>query len=346
MQRWIMSIDFKCERLVARSCSSDGSEEIERQLEIRFDPLLGVSARIAQGVSLPKAEPSALALFQAPDPKCPFCPQRLSEVTPRILPTICAEGRIPQGETILFPNIVPYSQYAAVAIFSARHWLALRDFTPRLIADNVAAALRFVRQVYDVDRRVRYCAYNVNYLYPSGGSLPHPHAQIFADPYPTTMMRLLYQAGERYWSEHGCSFWEALVDAEEQRSERFVGRIGTTSWMTAFAPLGFNEVRAVVSGRETFLNLTDDDTEALALGISRVLSWYEASGYNSFNLAFYSGALSGAPSFRPNLTMVTRSALIPNYRSDAMHLERLHWEAAVDRPPEALAAELRHHFAG
>ena len=42
--------------------------------------------------------------------------------------------------------------------------------------------------------------------------------------------------------------------------------------------------------------------------------------------------------------MVTRSALVPNYRSDAMHLERLHWEAAVDRPPEALAAELRDHF--
>ena len=66
--------------------------------------------------------------------------------------------------------------------------------------------------------------------------------------------------------------------------------------------------------------------------------------FNSFSLALYSGPLSGAPGFRANLTMVTRSALIPNYRSDAMHLERLHWEAAVDRPPEALAAELRDHF--
>jgi len=46
-----------------------------------------------------------------------------------------------------------------------------------------------------------------------------------------------------------------------------------------------------------------------------------------------------------NLVMVTRSALVPNYRSDAMHLERLHWEAAVDRHPEALAAELRDRFA-
>ena len=201
-----------------------------------------------------------------------------------------------------------------------------------------------MRQVCDVDGGVQHCAYNINYLYPSGGSLPHPHAQIFVDPYPTTMMRLQYRASERYWSEHGRSFWEALIEAEERRGERFVGRIGATSWITAFAPLGFNEVRAVVSGRETFLDLTDEDAEALALGVSRVLSWYEASGYNSFNLAFYSGPLSGAHYFRPNLIMVTRSALVPNYRSDAMHLERLHWEAAVDRPPEALAAELRGHF--
>ena len=337
-------IDFRSEQLIARVRSSDGSGEVERRLEVRFDPLLGTTARIAQGVSLPTAGPSALAPFQPEDPKCPFCLPRLLEVTPRILPNICVDGRIRQGETTLFPNVVPYSQYAAVAPFSTRHWLALRDFTPRLIADNLAAALRYVRHVHDVDGGVQHCAYNINYLYPSGGSLPHPHAQIFADPYPTTMMRLQYQAGERYWSEHGGSFWEALVEAEERRGERFVGRIGASSWITAFAPLGFNEVRAVVSGRETFLDLTDDDAEALALGVSRVLSWYEASGYNSFNLAFYSGPLGGAHYFRPNLITVTRSALVPNYRSDAMHLERLHWEAAVDRPPEALAAELRDHF--
>ncbi len=313
---------------------------------MRFDPLLGTTARVAQGVSLPKAEPSALAFFQAADPKCPFCLPRLLELTPRILPTICSGGRIRQGETTLFPNVVPYSQYAAVAIFSARHWLALHDFTPRLIADNLAAALRYMRQVYDVDGGVPHCAYNINYLCPSGGSLPHPHAQIFADPYPTTMMRLQYQAGERYWSEHSRPFWEDLIKAEERLGERFVGRIGATSWITAFAPLGFNEVRAIVSDRGTFLDLTNDDVEAIALGVSRVLSWYDASGYNSFNLAFYSGPLSGTHYFRPNLVMMTRSALVPHYRSDAMYLERLHWEAAVDRHPEALAAELREYFPG
>jgi galactose-1-phosphate uridylyltransferase len=41
--------------------------------------------------------------------------------------------------------------------------------------------------------------------------------------------------------------------------------------------------------------------------------------------------------------MVTRSGLVPFYRSDAMYLERLHWEAAVDRTPEENAREVRQH---
>ena len=114
-----MSIDFKCERLVARSCSSDGSEEFERQVEVRFDPLLGTTARVAQGVSLSKAEPLAPEFIRANDPACPFCPQRLSELTPRMLPTICVDGRIRQGETTLFPNIVPYWAPRFIPISSA-----------------------------------------------------------------------------------------------------------------------------------------------------------------------------------------------------------------------------------
>jgi len=338
-------MDFRRESLIARFRSPDGTEEVGRQLEVRFDPLLGTSARIAEGVKLPKAVPGALDFLRGADPDCPFCPGRLERLTPQLPRSVAPEGRIRHGEAVLFPNLVPYSQYAAVAIFSGRHWLALPDFSPALIADNLAVTLSFVRAVRRIDEEVRNCAYNVNYLYPAGGSLPHPHAQAYLDRHPTTMTRLLCEAGARYRAQHGRSFWEALVEAEEERAERFVGRIGATSWMTAFAPLGFNEVRAVVSGRETLLDLTEDEVAALALGISRVLAWYEASGCDSFNLALYSGPLGSAGGFRVNLVMMTRSALASHYRSDAMYLERLHWEAAVDRAPEALAAELRRRFA-
>ena len=49
---------------------------------------------------------------------------------------------------------------------------------------------------------------------------------------------------------------------------------------------------------------------------------------------------------RVNLTMVTRTAMTPFYRSDSMHMERLHWEAALDRTPEEVAADVREFFRG
>jgi galactose-1-phosphate uridylyltransferase len=157
------------------------------------------------------------------------------------------------------------------------------------------------------------------------------------------MMRFQFDAGERYWQQNGTNFWEDLVTAERERHERFIWDVGSTAWMTAFAPVGFNEMRAVVRGRETLLQLDDADVAAVAAGISRVLQWYGAVGYNSFNVSLLSGRLDGSASFRVNLVMVTRTAMLPHYRSDSMYLERLHWEAAVDRAPEGIATELRNY---
>ena len=337
-----MPIQFRSEKLQARSLTPDGSQTKVRSVEVRYDPLLGTTSRIAESVNLQTADAAALERFQLPDGSCPFCSTQVVQVTPCIDPNVSDEPRILTGETVLFPNLVPYSQYAAVAIFTTRHWLSINEFSPKLIADNLTACIRYIRVVYASDPRARYCAWNVNYLFPSGGSLPHPHAQVFLDPIPTTMMRFQFEAGERYWQENGTSFWEDMATTERQRNERFVWDLGSTAWMTAFAPIGFNEVRAVVRGRETLLRLNNADVEDVAAGISRVLRWYCALGYNSFNVSLFSGPLEGSASFRVNLVMVTRTAMLPYYRSDSMHLERLHWEAAVDRAPEKSAAELRN----
>ncbi len=338
-------IRFHSEQITASFLAPDGSE-MTKSLEVRFDPLLGTSSRIAEGVVLSKADESALALLQAPNANCPFCPDQIRRVTPKILQPIHPDGRLEQGESTLFPNLVPYSQYAAVSVFSRRHWLALNDFTPQLLLDNLAVAVEYVRKVHAFDPKAENCAYNINYLYPSGGSLPHPHAQVYLDPYPTTLMRLQHDASTAYWTAHGRPYWEELVEAEGARRLRLVARIGRSAWITAFAPIGFNEVRAVVSGCETLLELTEDDLKALSAGISRVLQWYELTGYNSFNLALYSGPLNNSRGGRVHLSMITRTAMLPYYRSDAMHMERLHWEAAVDRAPESIADDLRVYFAG
>jgi UDPglucose--hexose-1-phosphate uridylyltransferase len=336
-------IVFHSDRIAARFLLPDGSETT-KSLEIRFDPLLGTSSRIAEGVILTKADESALAPLQAPNSACPFCPDRISSVTPKVLQRIHINGRLERGESVLFPNLVPYSKYAAVAVFSSQHWLPLNEFTPQRLFQNLSVTVEYVQRVHRFDPGAQHCAYNINYLYPSGGSLPHPHAQVYLDPYPTSLVRLQAEANSAYWTAHGRSYWEDLATVEEARGERFVARIGSTTWITAFAPIGFNEVQSFVSGRETLLDLTEDDLNALSNGISRVLRWYESIGYNSFNLALYSGQLSNSSGWRVHLSMITRTAMLPYYRSDAMHLERLHWEAAVDRLPEEIAADLRAYF--
>jgi len=337
-------IQFRSEQITARFLAPDGVE-VTKSLDVRFDPLLGTSSRIAEGVVLSKADEGALAPLRAPNLSCPFCPDRIRSVTPKVLEPIHYGGHLERGESVLFPNLVPYSQYAAVAVFSQQHWLALDGFTPQRLLDNLAVAVDYVRKVHAFDPRAENCAYNINYLYPSGGSLPHAHAQVYLDPHPTTLMRLQREASTAYWTAQGRAYWEDLVETEEARGLRFVARVGRSAWITAFAPLGFNEVRAVVSGCETFLDLTDDDLNSLSAGIARVLQWYELTRYNSFNLALYSGPLNASRGWRVHLSMISRTAMLPYYRSDAMHMERLHWEAAVDRPPERIADDLRAHFA-
>jgi len=338
-----MPIRFLSDRVEAGALAPEGPERWTRAVEVRVDPLLGTTSRIAEGVRLQTTQGGARARLPGADASCPFCGDRIERATPRIDPRLSDEPRIAVGETVLFPNLVPYSRYAAVAVFTREHWLELDGFTAGRIADNLSASLRYVRTVRAAAADAAFAAWNVNYLYPSGGSLPHPHAQVFLDPWPTTRMRLEQDAAERYLGEHGTCFWEDLADAERERDERFLWDAGATSWMTAFAPMGFNEVRAVVRNRETLLDVTEAEVDALATGMARVLGWYARRGYDSFNASLVSGPLGGGAAHRVHLTMVTRSALAPYYRSDAMYLERLHWEAAVDQAPEELASEARAH---
>ncbi len=339
-----MAIQFRSETLLSRFQNPGDETHSERKLQVRFDPLLGITSRIAEGVKLPRRTAGAQSPLQESDPNCPFCADRIYKVTPRFAREITPAGRIQVGDTVVFPNLVPYSKHAAVAVFTTRHWLDVREFTPALIADNLMASLEYIRAVYAADPDARFCAYNVNYLYPSGGSLPHPHSQAYLDPYPTSMMRMQHAAVEAYREANGSGFWSDLVAEETARAQRLICREGPIVWLTPFAPIGFNEVRAILCERPTLLDLSSADVEGLASGISRVLAWYDSIGYDSFNLAMYSGELGKPGADGVNLAMITRTAMTPFYRSDAMHLERLHWEAALDRTPEDVAADVRKYF--
>ena len=82
----------------------------------------------------------------------------------------------------------------------------------------------------------------------------------------------------------------------------------------------------------------------LGRGLALALAVYAELGFQGFNLALY-GAPSSTPGYPLNLRLVARSTIGALRRSDVMWSERLHWEAATDLAPEALAETARQRFA-
>jgi galactose-1-phosphate uridylyltransferase len=106
--------------------------------------------------------------------------------------------------------------------------------------------------------------------------------------------------------------------------------------LASFAPIGPAELRAFVFDAASLAELDDPLVTELARGLSLALHLYAELGFQSFNLAVHS-ATSGMGNDPLVLRMVARTYFGSLLRSDAMWSERLHWEAAVDLAPEAVA---------
>jgi len=315
-----------------------GFEPTSAELEVRWDPLTGNSARLVRGPGplLPPSELDLEAVGERLAENCPFCTERIDEMTPRLSPAVWPEGRIRRGDAVLFPNLLAYAAHSSVSVYSPElHYLPLGRITPRLVADNLATQVAFDRAVMRSDPRAVWASINANHMLPSGGSLFHPHLQGSVDPVPTTLQRLLADVPPERFREY--------LRAERAAGERHLGNTGSVEWLTSFAPIAPAELRAFVPEVSSPAELDDALVEELAHGIATALGLYAELGFESFNMAIY-GAPPGTEGYPLNLRLACRSNLEPLYRSDAMYLERLHWEAAVDVEPEELAERAGDRF--
>jgi UDPglucose--hexose-1-phosphate uridylyltransferase len=308
------------------------------ELEVRWDPLTGQSARLVRGPG-PLLPPSDLDLQEVGErfaESCPFCAARIEQMTPRLSPRVWPDGRIRHGEAVLFPNLLAYAAHSSVSVYSPDiHYLPLGEMTPRLVADNLATQVAFDRAVLRSDPKAVWASINANHMLPSGGSLFHPHLQGSVDPVPTTMQRLLADVPAERFDEY--------LLAERDAGERHLGNTGRVEWLASFAPIAPAELRAFVPGLCSPAELEDSLVEELGYGIATALGLYAELGFESFNMAIY-GAPPGTDGYPLNLRLGCRSNLEPLYRSDAMYLERLHWESAVDVIPEELAERAGDRF--
>jgi len=330
-------MELKSEVLTAEMLEPGSGELVRTPIEVRFDPLTGHSSRVLPERGLMPVNDFDLAAFarESAD-RCPFCPDRIDELTPRLPAAIDSDGHIARGAAVLFPNLHAYSPHSSVSVYSPRlHYLPLGEMTEPLIADNLATQVVFARAVMAADEDARWASINANHMLPSGSSLFHPHLQGVVDPQPTTFQRLLADVpAERF---------DAYLEAERRSGARYLGNTGEVEWLVSFAPIAPAELRAFFAGCSSPVELDDGLIRELAHGLALALGAYAEMGFESFNLAIY-GAPPETNGYPLNLRLACRSNLQPFYRSDSTFLERLHWEGAVDLAPESVAERIGNRF--
>ena len=330
-------MELELRLLNAEMVAPETGELISTPIEIRIDPVTGHTSRILPGRGLmPPNDYDLEAFARENQASCPFCPERIDRLTPKLPPAIDAEGRICQGEAVLFPNLHAYSSHSCVSVYSPRlHYLPLDRITPHLLADNLSTQVAYARAVMAVDPKSCWASVNANHMLPSGSSLFHPHLQGIVDPEPTTVQRQL--------ADVPSARFDAYLEVERRSGERWLTNTGGVEWVVSFAPIAPAEVRGFVRSVSSPAELEEDLIAEVADGLVRALHAYAEMGYESFNLAMY-GAPPGTGGYPLNLRIACRSNLKPFYRSDSTFLERLHWEGAVDLRPEAIADRIRDRF--
>lgn len=264
--------------------------------EIRRDPLTGRSARICHFMKLSWPKPDFEKLVMETERGCPFCPQKVHQATPCFPETLLPEGRLTSGDMVLFPNLAPYDSISAVAVMGAAHYLPMTAISVRRMAAGFRLALDFFRHLEKTGHPESvYHVVNWNYMPPSGSSIIHPHLQVFATSFAPNLMRQELEASEAYAEHTGASYWDDLVSREQSEGRRFLGRLGRTSWLSAYAPMGVaGDVVAVVDGTCCTLDLTAADLGDLANGLKRVMAAYDRMGIYSFNMNFFTGCSGDA----------------------------------------------------
>jgi len=316
--------------------------------EIRTDSLTGRSARICHFMKLDWQKPDFDALVAGTEKSCPFCPDKVMQITPSFPPEVLPEGRLISEDRVLFPNIAPYDSLGAVATMGSRHFIPMTELEPERIAAAFRLAMRFFRAVHQNGHPESvYHLINWNYMPVAGSSLIHPHLQVFATSFAPNLMRAELAAAAAYRQANGKNYWDDLVESEKAAGTRYLGRTGRTHWLSTYAPMGVaGDVLGVTEGVSATLELSDQDLNDIAAGLTRAMAAYDRMGIYSFNMNFFAGAVGDAHArfhllFSPR-TFFNQALGTP----DIGALRNLYNETLCMAFPEEIATMLSPYFSG
>jgi UDPglucose--hexose-1-phosphate uridylyltransferase len=343
-----MPIAFKSERKTVEVLAADGTP-MSYELEYRWDPLTSRLSVICPHLKKKWTEFYSVRddewlteMVEASKDNCPFCRPLIDQIAAKFSPDQLDEETITVNGVMVFPNLYPRTDFEAVITSPDVHYLTLDEFDPDLLYKFLTAALDCIKKAYRKNDALLYPVIGGNYLPPAGASLVHYHMQLSMQEYPFESIRTLIDASAQYEKCENANYWSDLMN---NNKEREIKRENNIYWYTPFAPVGFCEVRAIIT-KPNFLKFTTDDVRDIAEGLSAVLKYYYDHGFASFNFILYSGRLdSGYEGILSGLQIVARPNPRPNYLSiDSWYMPLLLRQTIVLERPEELARDVRKYF--
>ena len=314
--------------------------------QVRYDPLTGRSTHYSH-IGAITAQKLPIERYSEPEIKgfCPFCLDVRDRVTPKFTGDIVPGGRMVRGESVLIPNLYPYDVYSAVVIMTDDHVVTLDQFDKERLTNAFSLGVDFLKRARELNPALPYSVMAWNYMPPSGGGLVHPHQQYFATGFPGNQLVDEMKASREYFKRHGTDYWTAIVAAEKDAGERYIGTIGSSCWLASYASLGvLGDIQAVFPGIHSTDRFKTSEIHNLVDGLLRVFRYYLDQGIESFNASLFFG-VDGQEEFSTHFRIVPRTFL--NTRDCAPDLN--FYQSLLAEPvsviyPEDLCEGVRKYF--
>jgi galactose-1-phosphate uridylyltransferase len=339
-------IEFNKRQLRAQILSPSGAS-IERLIEVRKHPLSHRNCRITFSRSSEKEAGTEALPSEPPNShdtqKCPFCQPQLQSQTPRLPANLSAAGHLVEGESILFPNLFPYSCYSAVSLIDHQHFVEIGRASPPSYASSLINCGNYIKQVLLADPLAVYAAIAQNHLPSAGGSLIHPHFQVHMDPVASNRHHLLDWRTKGYFQRYGRHFFSDYLNLEVANQERYIGSTGKWEWLAAFAPEGFYEIWGILPEYFSLQAIDDSRWQELARGIINAQRFYRSLHRNGYNMGLLS-IEQGGSCLELRVVLIVRSNYAPWVRNDHTSFEVMLGDMATFSAPEETARLARPYW--
>jgi UDPglucose--hexose-1-phosphate uridylyltransferase len=257
--------------------------------EMRYDPLTGDRVRIHE-IDWRTRKIDFLAMGGKSAERCPFCGEALGKKAARFHPDLCEEGHFRKGSVTLIPNILPYAENSAVAVLTAEHVVPMGAMPLETIYNGASVIMEFARKISIHDKKkYRYALLHWNYMPASGGSLIHPHMQVYVTDTPLNYHRRVLENAKEFQEKNSAGFFESYIDLEKKEEERFIAQRGRCSLILPFASRGMlGEFLIIIESSYSYEDLTEEDLMNISSLIRDVSGFLEAKNIPGFNLALFS----------------------------------------------------------